>query len=309
MVRGRIGGGGRAFNVGEMTVTRCTIRLNLTPERPDGDILGHGYVAGRKQRQAELAAVIDGVCQADLEVRARAETMLVDPVLAREAARTAKVRTESDATKVDFFTMVRGTDQVLTPGFTDPVFEAQAAFRAALDALATPGRGVQLAGPQARPPAVQGPAAALCLALCDLDTPLWVGGDGASDVAHYLTFHTGAGIVSDPADAVFALALDAAALPAIDRFRIGDADYPDQSATILIQVPDLWRGPIGRSRRARCGDSRDHCPRGTADSVLGTVAAESRCYPLGVDAFLVGPTQIVGLPRSVSATAAAKAEA
>ena len=108
LVRGRIGGDGRTFNVGEMTVTRCTVRLNLTPDTADRDILGHGYVAGRKQRHAELAAVVDGVCQADLEARVRAGTVLIEPVLARQTARAAKVRNESDATKVDFFTMVRG---------------------------------------------------------------------------------------------------------------------------------------------------------------------------------------------------------
>ena len=56
MVRGRAGGGGAPFNLGEMTVTRCTVRLE------DG-LVGHAYVAGRDEEQAELAAVADALLQ------------------------------------------------------------------------------------------------------------------------------------------------------------------------------------------------------------------------------------------------------
>ena len=103
LVRGRIGGDGRNFNLGEMTVTRCTVRLTHLSGRPDGDVLGHGFVAGRRPRHAELSAVVDGLCQADREIRALAKATLVDPVLAREAARAEQQRHESDATRVDFF--------------------------------------------------------------------------------------------------------------------------------------------------------------------------------------------------------------
>ena len=56
MARGRQGGDGAPFNLGEMTVTRCTVRLE------DGTV-GHAYVAGRDMRQAELAAVLDAALQ------------------------------------------------------------------------------------------------------------------------------------------------------------------------------------------------------------------------------------------------------
>ena len=59
MVRGRAGGGGAPFNLGEMTVTRCTVR---TGSGPDG-FTGHAYVAGRAGRQAELAAAVDALLQ------------------------------------------------------------------------------------------------------------------------------------------------------------------------------------------------------------------------------------------------------
>ena len=56
MVRGRAGGGGAPFNLGEMTATRCTVRT-------EAGFVGHAYVAGRNERQAELAALADALLQ------------------------------------------------------------------------------------------------------------------------------------------------------------------------------------------------------------------------------------------------------
>ena len=101
MVRGRIGGDGRAFNLGEMTVTRCALRL------ADGTV-GHAYVQGRDKPHAEAAALIDALMQTGAAERVRAEVL--DP-LAAEAARRRDTRArKAAATKVDFFTMVRGDD-------------------------------------------------------------------------------------------------------------------------------------------------------------------------------------------------------
>lgn len=96
MVRGRAGGDGAPFNLGEMTVTRCAVRL--------GDTVGHAYVAGRDKRQAELAALLD----AALQDPARRDTLLarvIAPLAARQqAAREAEAR-KAAATRVDFFAM------------------------------------------------------------------------------------------------------------------------------------------------------------------------------------------------------------
>ena len=100
MVRGRVGGGGAAFNMGEITVTRCTARLE------DG-ALGHAYIPGRKARHAEIAAVLDAMLQTDTHADAVRARILAPLAATREAAqrdRAAKVA----ATKVNFFTMVRG---------------------------------------------------------------------------------------------------------------------------------------------------------------------------------------------------------
>ncbi len=101
MVRGRAGGTGAPFNLGEMTVTRCTLKLA-------SGAVGHGYVQGRSKRQAELAAKLDAMMQT--EAAAEVEDKILSPLRTeRDAARDARAA-KAAATKVDFFTMVRGED-------------------------------------------------------------------------------------------------------------------------------------------------------------------------------------------------------
>ncbi len=101
MVRGRAGAVGAAFNLGEMTVTRCSIKLA-------GGTVGHAYVQGRSKEKATQAAIIDALMQTDMaaEVEAQLLTPLREAVAAKKSTRAAKTA----ATKVDFFTMVRGED-------------------------------------------------------------------------------------------------------------------------------------------------------------------------------------------------------
>ena len=100
MVRARAGGTGRRFNMGEMTVTRCAVRLG------NGNT-GHAYIAGRDQRHAELAAVIDALLQ-DPERRTALERNIIEPLAAQQETARQTVAEKAAATKVDFFTMVRG---------------------------------------------------------------------------------------------------------------------------------------------------------------------------------------------------------
>ncbi len=97
MVRGRAGGGGAPFNLGEMSVTRCTVRTAT------GEV-GHAYVAGRDRRRAELAAAVDALMQrADL--RAAVEQAVVAPLARAQAAQRQAVAAKAAATRVQFFTM------------------------------------------------------------------------------------------------------------------------------------------------------------------------------------------------------------
>lgn len=102
MVRGRMGGTGNPFNLGEMTVSRCSVRTD------DGQV-GHGYAAGRDRRHAELVALFDAMLQRP-EQNADLQTRVIAPLAhAQQAKRETRAR-ESAATRVEFFTMVRGED-------------------------------------------------------------------------------------------------------------------------------------------------------------------------------------------------------
>lgn len=99
MVRGRTGGTGKAFNLGEMTVTRCVIKIL--------DTTGFGYVGGRSKRHAELAAVCDGLLQQDSWF-SPVQNKVIQPLQIKIGDRQQKQQCQTEATKVEFFTMLRG---------------------------------------------------------------------------------------------------------------------------------------------------------------------------------------------------------
>lgn len=102
MVRGRIGGDGAPFNLGEASVTRAAVQLADGPT-------GFSYVLGRSEEKARLAAVIDALGQVET-YRKLLQAAFVEPVSRRVAAERARREAETAATKVEFFTMVRGDD-------------------------------------------------------------------------------------------------------------------------------------------------------------------------------------------------------
>jgi alpha-D-ribose 1-methylphosphonate 5-triphosphate synthase subunit PhnG len=102
MVRGRIGGDGQPFNVGEATVTRAAVRL------ASGEV-GFSYLLGRDRERARLAAICDALWQNEAK-RAAVEHHVLAPIRARAEAELARQRAQTAATRVDFFTLVRGED-------------------------------------------------------------------------------------------------------------------------------------------------------------------------------------------------------
>lgn len=101
LVRGRMGGTGAAFNVGEMTVTRCVVRL------ADGRT-GFSYLAGRDKPRAELAALADAHLQGPQQTHWL--NTLIEPLAEAQARRRAEQDAATAASKVEFFTLVRGED-------------------------------------------------------------------------------------------------------------------------------------------------------------------------------------------------------
>jgi alpha-D-ribose 1-methylphosphonate 5-triphosphate synthase subunit PhnG len=102
MARGRIGGSGAPFNLGEVTVTRCAVET-------ENAVVGHAYVMGRDSRHAELAAVFDAMLQSPRQ-GTRLWERIVAPLARTQAARRRQRSAKAAATKVEFFTLVRGED-------------------------------------------------------------------------------------------------------------------------------------------------------------------------------------------------------
>ncbi|MDB5652797.1 MAG: PhnG protein [Tardiphaga sp.] len=100
MLRGRIGGDGAPFNLGEATVSRAAVRLK------SGEV-GFGYTLGRDRDKAELIALCDALIQTDSFADA-VETKVLAPLRARLAEKQQQKAAQTAATKVDFYTLVRG---------------------------------------------------------------------------------------------------------------------------------------------------------------------------------------------------------
>jgi alpha-D-ribose 1-methylphosphonate 5-triphosphate synthase subunit PhnG len=100
MLRGRVGGTGDAFNLGEATVTRCALRVGASA-------LGLGYALGRDRRKAELIAIFDAWLQ-DAERHAGLQREVVQPLAVQQAAQRGATSRAAATSKVEFFTFVRG---------------------------------------------------------------------------------------------------------------------------------------------------------------------------------------------------------
>lgn len=184
---------------------------------------------------------------------------------------------------------------MLTPGFADPVLDAQAAFRAVLDAMSRPGR-VQHAGAGLRPPATLMPAAAAALlALADAATPLWHDAGGEADA--WLRFHAGAPAAAKPCDAVFVLA--SGAPPALAMLDAGTEEEPERGTTLLIQVGSLSEGE--GLRLTGPGIEREHrlAVKGLPDGFVAAWTANRALFPRGVDVILCAGDRLAALPRTV----------
>lgn len=178
----------------------------------------------------------------------------------------------------------------LSGGFADPPREAALVFRAALDAMSRPGRIVQVTG--ARGPAPLSPAAAaLMLTCCDAETPLFLapGHDGPA-LREWVAFHLGCPLVPR-GEAHFALGTWEALGP-LDAFPVGTPDYPDRSATLIVE-----RDGLSASGTRLTGPGID----GAAHLDLpdpAALAANAARFPLGVDLFLTAGDRLAALPRS-----------
>ena len=188
--------------------------------------------------------------------------------------------------------------QAIEAGFADPVDEANAVFRHLLDAQSHPGRIVTLASPERVPRGGLGRAAiGVALALADFETPVWLD-EAAAPAAAHLRFHCNCPVATAPADATFVFVADPAAMPALDALALGTDAYPDQGATLVIEVASLdgdgtlvLKGP-GINGETRLGVV------GLPAGFWAARAALAPLFPRGIDLLLSAGDQVVALPRT-----------
>jgi alpha-D-ribose 1-methylphosphonate 5-triphosphate synthase subunit PhnH len=177
-------------------------------------------------------------------------------------------------------------------GFADPVRDAQACFRAVLEAMSRPGRVQRLACPPEVPPGLSPAAAALLLTLVDADTRLALAAGPAAEA--WVRFHCGAALVP-PAEAGFVL--DAAAsLPSLDP---GTEEEPERGATLLIEVVSLAEAPGWRLTGPGIRDAHNLRVVGAPPGFLADWAASRARFPRGIDVILCAGEHIAALPRGV----------
>ena len=199
----------------------------------------------------------------------------------------------------------RGIDAAgLQPGLADPVHDSQQIFRGLMSALAQPGRRVSLAAPLQGPEPLDRATLAAALTLIDYDTPLWI--DWIADtpqVRAYLRFHCGCPIVERSATAAFGLISDPENMPRLALFAQGLDLYPDRSATLLLQVPNLDGGSSVTLRGPGIRDSAAIAPAGLPDWFWNDWRLNAAQFPLGVDILFTCGNEVLGLPRSILAEA------
>ena len=188
----------------------------------------------------------------------------------------------------------------LKPGFVEPVREAQETFRAVLHAMAHPGcimdAGTMLSGPEP----LQQATLAIGLSLFDFDTPVWLDGTAASPtVESYFRFHTGCARTALPNCALFGIISDPAVMPLLQAFDCGTDEAPDQSTTLIIEVPGLYQNTggiqlVGPGIKEKLSILIDGLPNG----FWGERAEMNGRFPRGIDIIFTAAHRLLALPRS-----------
>ena len=181
-------------------------------------------------------------------------------------------------------------------GFADPVFDSQRSFRAVLQAMSRPGTVVMLPPFGTAPAGIRPAAAAVVLTLVDFDTVLWLD-PAAQHAGGYFRFHCGCRLADEPGDADFALIADPVGMPRLAEFKSGSDDFPDRSATVILQI-DEFAGSAARFRGPGIADCIDFAVRPLPTEFAAQWRDNTALYPRGIDLILAADAAMAALPRS-----------
>lgn len=188
----------------------------------------------------------------------------------------------------------------LSGGFHDPVFQTQAIFRLVMDAMARPGTLQRVRDDAGAPLPLGAAAGAIALTLTDHDTPVWLTrGLQKSALPGWLAFHTGAPLALEKVEACFAIIEAGVTLPTFGLFSPGTQDYPDRSATLVVEIAGFdGETPLRLAGPGVAGSRLIH-PRGLPDGFLRQWAENHMLFPRGVDVVLTAGDRFLCLPRTV----------
>jgi alpha-D-ribose 1-methylphosphonate 5-triphosphate synthase subunit PhnH len=189
----------------------------------------------------------------------------------------------------------------LTGGFAEPVFDSQAVFRAVMDAMARPGT-LQTVSLQIKPPQGFGLAqGAIALTLCDQEVGVWLSSSLAkASVGAWIGFHTGATMVDAKSECQFAFVEAGMARLTFSAFPLGTQDYPDRSATLVLELAALTGGPELVLQGPGIRDQAMIAPVGLPEGFLLHWQDSHQQFPRGVDLILTAGRDLICLPRSVT---------
>ncbi|MDE1991726.1 MAG: phosphonate C-P lyase system protein PhnH [Rhizobiaceae bacterium] len=191
------------------------------------------------------------------------------------------------------------SDEALTGGFADPVFNAQSVFKMMMDAMARPGT-LQTVISDIAPPAPLGIAAgAIALTLCDHDTPVWLStGFAKSTLPEWLGFHTGASVTPEKIEARFAFLEAGMLLSSFNQFAVGTQEYPDRSTTLILEIAALEGGTELALSGPGISGIAMIAPIGLPETFLRIWNDNRALFPRGVDLVLTAGRQFLCLPRT-----------
>ncbi|MEX9253932.1 phosphonate C-P lyase system protein PhnH [Pseudenterobacter timonensis] len=186
----------------------------------------------------------------------------------------------------------------LHTAFTLPVHDAQQSFRRLLKAMSEPGVIVALHQIKHGWQPLNLATTILLLTLADNDTPVWISGAINNDiVSSNLRFHTGAPLVEQPQQAVFAVADDQISHEQLNVLSAGTAVAPETSATLIVQVTSLSGGRMLRLTGAGIADERMVAPQ-LPECLIHELTERPHPFPLGIDLILTCGERLLAIPRT-----------
>jgi alpha-D-ribose 1-methylphosphonate 5-triphosphate synthase subunit PhnH len=192
-------------------------------------------------------------------------------------------------------------------GFSDPVFDAQRVFDSIMNAMARPGSIAEIEILASAPEPLFPTTSAILATLCDTDTSVWFdSANESSAFGEWLSFQTGAMLVYEREMADFAIVCNLDEMPNLGSFSQGTQEYPDRSATLIIQVKSIGSGAELSLRGPGIKSTTGLLIEGISSNFVAQWQINRKAFPLGVDVILASPSTFVCLPRTVRLSDATK---